>query len=85
MTNYANGDLKLKRTPVRSSNLAEVGYDKKSKILEILFRNGGIWQYYDVPAYIYKELMNAESHGRYFIYQIKGAYGYSYMGKNYWR
>ncbi len=75
----------MERTPVRSSDLAEIGYDEKSEILEILFRRGGIWQYHEIPVEVYNELMNAESHGSYFNFEIKDAYPCMYMGKDYWK
>ncbi len=67
----------MKRTAVESSNLASVGYDEKSKTLEIQFNHGGIYEYYDVEKEIYEALMNAESHGRYFYYNIRDDYDYS--------
>ena len=42
-----------------------VGYDAKNHTLEVVFNSGGTYQYYDVPKSTYKELMAAESKGRY--------------------
>lgn len=67
----------MKRTAVESSNLASVGYDEESKTLEIQFHSGGVYEYYDVEKSVYEELMNVESHGRYFMSMIRGAYSYS--------
>ena len=67
----------MKRTAVESSNLASVGYDEKTKTLEIQFNHGGIYEYYNVEKSVYEELMNAESHGSYFMSMIRGAYNYS--------
>jgi hypothetical protein len=67
----------MKRTPVSSSNLREVGYDAASQTLEIEFHSGGVYQYYGVSPDVYEGLMSAGSHGRYFYYQIRGAYPYS--------
>jgi KTSC domain len=64
----------MKRLPVESSNLASVGYDQKEQILEIEFNHGGIYQYFDVPVEEYEGLMSADSHGRYFVHNIKDAY-----------
>ena len=66
----------MNRTRVTSSNIAEVGYDEISKTLEILFRSGGLYQYFDVPSKEYSGLMKANSHGKYFIARIKGKYRY---------
>lgn len=46
--------------------------------LEVEFKNGAVYQYYDVPQSIYEGLMAADSHGRYLdIYVKKGGYRYS--------
>lgn len=65
----------MNRTPVSSSNLASVGYEPESMILEIEFRNGGIYQYFNIPESVYSGLMSADSHGKYFdAYIKKGGY-----------
>ncbi len=68
---------KMNRTPVQSSNITSVGYEESSQTLEVEFKNGGIYQYYDVPQREYEGLMNAPSKGKYLAYQIKGRYRYS--------
>lgn len=67
----------MNRQSVESSNLASIGYDAENEILEIEFNHGGVYQYFDVPENVYKELMNADSHGQYFDRNIKKA-GYDY-------
>ncbi len=62
------------RIPVRSSNLHSVGYDPFSGTLEIAFRNGRIYEYFNVPAGIYEGLMRAGSHGKFFALFIRPAY-----------
>lgn len=68
----------IERTPVRSSALRSVRYDEEQRVLEIEFSNGAVYQYFDVPAEVYSELMAAESHGRYFHQQVRDA-GYRYQ------
>ncbi len=67
----------MKMMPVDSSNLAAVGYDKKSQTLRIRFGHGGLYEYYNVSEDEYEGLMNAPSHGRYFNFNIKGSYEWS--------
>lgn len=67
----------MKRTNVESSNLKSVGYDEENEILEIEFKHGGIYQYYDVSKDVYDGLMSADSHGKYFDRNVKKA-GYRY-------
>lgn len=69
----------MKRQAIESSNLASVGYDAKNEILEVEFKHGGIYQYFDVPEYVFEELMNADSHGVYFSANIRNEYKYQKM------
>lgn len=71
----------MQRTPVSSSNLHSVGYDAATQTLEIAFQNGRIYQYFDVPIEVYNALMSAESHGRFFIHNIKEFYHYRQIKK----
>ena len=64
----------MKRQSVESSNLASIGYDTENEILEVEFKHGGVYQYFDVPENVFEELMNADSHGRYFVHNIKDDY-----------
>lgn len=66
----------MKRESVSSSNISSIGYEDKSETLEIEFHNGGVYQYFNVPKRVYEGLMSADSHGRFFIRNIKGTYGY---------
>jgi hypothetical protein len=66
----------MQRTPVSSSNIASIGYDKNTNTLEVEFNSGDIYQYYSVPEEVYNGLMNASSHGRYLNQNIKGKYQY---------
>lgn len=66
----------MERTPVNSSTILSVGYDNDSQILEVEF-NTGLYQYYDVPEYIFDEFINSGSLGSYLHSNIKGHYSYS--------
>ena len=66
----ARGDG-IRRTPVSSSALRSVGYDQEQQTLEIEFTNGAVYRYFDVPAGVYRGLMAAESHGRYFHQHVR--------------
>lgn len=63
----------MERIPVSSSNLASVGYDLDSAVLEVEFNHGGVYQYTGVPEDVYLGLMNAGSHGKYFDQYVKKA------------
>lgn len=64
----------MERQSVSSSNIAAVGYDAGSETLEIEFNNGRTYQYYNVPEFMYENLMAAPSVGIYFNAEIKNAY-----------
>ena len=64
----------MRRTPVSSSNLASVGYDAGSEILEIEFGGGRVYQYAEVPQEAYRALMNADSIGSHFHRHIREKY-----------
>ena len=67
----------MDRVPVSSSNLASVGYDAANSALEVEFRHGGLYQYFDVPAHEHEALMQASSHGEYFSAHIRNTYRYA--------
>ncbi len=70
----------MQRYSVASSNLASVGYDDVTQTLEIEFLSGSIYQYYNVPEDMYKQIMGAGSKGRFFHQYIRNAYPYSRIG-----
>lgn len=61
----------MNRIPVSSSNLASIGYDAESFVLEVEFNNGRVYQYFDVPQGTYDELMSSSSKGSYMNNVIK--------------
>ena len=67
---------KKNRTRVGSSSVVSVGYDVEKEILEVEFVGGNTYQYLDVPASIYKALMDADSKGGFVNSRIKGYYRY---------
>ena len=70
----------MQRQPVESSNLKSVGFesyiDSAQGILEVEFKSGSVYQYFQVPEVIYHELLNAESKGRYHYHNIRGEFDY---------
>jgi hypothetical protein len=62
--------------PVRSRDLALIGYDQATATLEVVFRAGGVYRYHQVPENVYHELMSAPSHGTHFQKHIKAQYSF---------
>lgn len=67
----------MKRTPVDSSMIHDVGYDPKTETLEIGFNSGTVYQYFEVEPEAYEALMKADSKGRHFLDNIEPFYVYS--------
>ena len=63
--------------PVTSSNVESIGYDEDSSTLQVEFKNGTTYQYFDVPENIFIGLRDAGSVGGYLAARIKGTYRYS--------
>ncbi|MES2339608.1 MAG: KTSC domain-containing protein [Pseudomonadota bacterium] len=65
----------MDRQAVSSSNLASIGYDTESETLEVEFlKTGKVYEYYNVPQFMYDRLMSAPSHGVFFNAEIRNAY-----------
>ena len=67
-------ELSMDRISVKSSNISSVGYDRENQVLEVQFKNGGVFQYEGVPAKQVAELHAAESIGKYLHANIKPNY-----------
>ena len=70
----------MERESVNSSNIATIGYDSESAVLEITFKKGGVYEYYDVPQYEYDGLLSAESKGAYANANIYKSYRQNKIG-----
>lgn len=64
----------MQRVPVESSDIVSIGYDHVSKVLEIEFHGGRVYQYRNVDPDIYGQLMRADSHGQFFNTFIHGRF-----------
>lgn len=67
----------MDREPVSSSNLVSVGYDPTSEKLEVEFKSGLVYEYYNVPQFIYDQLMQAASIGSFFNAEIRNSFASS--------
>ena len=70
----------MDRDPVASSNITSAGYDDASQTLEIEFRNGTVYQYYNVDTALFEKFMQAASKGEFLNTYIRNAYPYSRVG-----
>lgn len=63
---------KIEMTPVKSSNIAAVGY--KDGKMQIQFKGGGLYSYNNVPVDVFERLKKAPSVGKFFHRNVKGVY-----------
>lgn len=56
----------MNRTKVKSSRIASIGYDHKTKILEVEFHGELLYRYHPVTQEAYVQMVKAESVGKWF-------------------
>ncbi|MEO9257461.1 MAG: KTSC domain-containing protein [Crocinitomicaceae bacterium] len=70
----------MDREYVESSMITSFGFDPSISTLEIEFKSGAVWQYFDVPEIVYYEMKSAPSCGKFFHSSIKRQYAESQVG-----
>lgn len=63
---------RIPRSRVHSTAIFAVGYSRRLHALEVEFVNGAIYRYLDVPAHIYRDLINATSKARFYDENVRG-------------
>jgi hypothetical protein len=66
----------MQRVPVKSTNIASIGYDPETKTLEVEYVGSGIYHYLDVAPALHASLMSAHSKGQHIHKHIKGSHNY---------
>jgi hypothetical protein len=61
---------------VDSSNIEQVGYDGDTMELHVIFKDGSLYVYTNVPVQVYEGLLGAASKGSYLNREVKGVYDY---------
>ncbi len=61
---------------INSSNLNFASYETELKTLSITFKNGSIYEYYEVPWEIFTKLRMSESQGKFLNTNITKVYKY---------
>jgi hypothetical protein len=57
--------------PIQSSFIESIGYLPVEKELQIRFKNGSLYAFYEVPEHTFENLRDAESKGRFFKMSIE--------------
>ena len=67
--------------PIESKMFIAGAYDAPRRILYLRFSSGEVYRYFDFPAKHYREFLNAESCGRYFLSHIRDHFRYERLAK----
>ena len=67
----------MHRTPLDSTTLSSAGYNASTRVLELEFHYGPIYRYLSVPASLYRDLLAADSKGRFFNRFIRDRFPYT--------
>ena len=67
--------------PLASKMFLAAAHDTERHILYLRFQSGDVYRYFDFPGVEYREFLNAESHGRYFLDHIRDRFRYERMAK----
>jgi hypothetical protein len=66
-----DSDRASHRQQVESSCLTWVGYDAGTRVLDLTFRHGGVYRYFEVPPTLHESLLKAPSKGRFFAAELR--------------
>ena len=67
----------MHRDAVSSSNIMSAGYDSGSQTMEIEFKDGAVYQYYNVSEHLYEQFKLASSKGQFFHMYIRSSVPFS--------
>lgn len=77
--NPSSGQFQIDVAQFNSSNVAMGAYDPSKQVLQLTFkgkRGGSVYEYYQVPPYVWKALRGASSVGRFVYYAVRMRYYY---------
>ena len=75
----------MTRQNVKSSVIKSIGYNAPSKLLEVEFMKGNVYQYSKVEAEVPSKWMEAESKGRFFLEFVRNSYQYRLIIRRWWK
>jgi hypothetical protein len=64
----------IRRVSTESIAVSSVGYDPRTKSLDVEYVGGAVYRYYPVPERIHRQLLLAESKGQFVNDRIRDAY-----------
>lgn len=67
--------------PIESKMFTAGAYDAGRRTLYLRFSSGEVYRYFCFPVNQYREFLNAESRGRYFLSHIRDHFRYERLAK----
>lgn len=64
----------MKRWRVESSMFIAINYDPKTLVMELELHDGSVWRYLEIPSPIVRDMLDAESKGKFFHAWIRGLF-----------
>ena len=64
----------IRRIPVQSSNVSSIGWAQDT--LVVVFKDGSIYRYLDVPEEVWLAFKEARSKGKFVWAELRGVYEY---------
>lgn len=61
---------------VLSTEIEWIGYEKNTRMLQVEFLSGSVYQYDNVPEHLYYDFLAASSYGHFLDEEIKGRFNY---------
>jgi len=66
---------------LESKLLTSSAYDLENHILYLRFQSGDVYRYFDFPPEQYRQFLDAESRGRYFLAKIRNQFRYERLAR----
>ncbi len=63
--------------PMNSSNVDRIRWGRDDRLLQVIFKDGSLYQYWDVEEPIYRNFLGTHSPGQ-FVWYVLRQYGYRY-------
>lgn len=67
--------------PIESKLLSSAAHDAEHSILYLRFRSGDVYRYFEFSPEQYRQLLAAESRGRYFLANIRNQFRYERLAR----
>ncbi len=66
----------MKRIKIESDCIISIGYNETSRTLEVEYKNGSVYQYFDIGVEVYNRIKNERLHSEYFREEVVPNYEY---------